>query len=398
MTAFGTTPPPASPAGAPTRLLRRSRTDRIGAGVAGGLGQYFSVDPVLFRVLFATAAFFGGAGVLAYLLAWAAIPEEGTAHAPVDGWVSKLRQRRVPFWLIVAAAALLLWLAAFSWWAPGPFFPVVAVVIVLVVVFGRHGRRSAGAPADDATAPLSSGAGPSSVSLSKDDPAASAAAGPTWMRETRQWVSESRQASRERARRAFPVKIATLLTLVAALVTLGLIDASTGIWLPTYFWFALGIVGAGLLVGMVLRRTPWSMMPLFVLAAAGTIAFAGSHARLHDGVGQRDWTPTTSLSSTYDLAVGQATLDLRSLKDVSARSIRMDVAAGDVRILAPKTMNLTVHANVHFGIVTLDNEGPDHGNGGVSVSRLIEPLSVATGPAITIDVHLATGRIEVFRS
>ncbi|MDQ1461292.1 MAG: hypothetical protein QOI08_2776, partial [Actinomycetota bacterium] len=51
-----TAPPPPPGGRRPQRLLRRSRTDRVGAGVAGGLGEYFSVDPVLFRVLFATAA------------------------------------------------------------------------------------------------------------------------------------------------------------------------------------------------------------------------------------------------------------------------------------------------------------------------------------------------------
>src|SRR3954452_21085063 len=106
----------------PVRRLRRSSTDRIGAGVAGGLGDYFAVDPVLFRVLFATAAFFGGAGVLGYLLAWAAIPEAGTEAAPIDGWVAALRRRRIPFWLVAVAAGTLFWVVAFSWWAPGPFF------------------------------------------------------------------------------------------------------------------------------------------------------------------------------------------------------------------------------------------------------------------------------------
>src|SRR3954469_16860298 len=98
------------------RLLRRNRTNRVAAGVSSGLGDYFGVDPVLFRVLFATSAFFGGAGILAYLLAWAAIPEEGTERAAIDGWVGKLRARRVPFWAIVIAAAVLLYLVAFSWW------------------------------------------------------------------------------------------------------------------------------------------------------------------------------------------------------------------------------------------------------------------------------------------
>lgn len=48
----------------------RSRTDRILFGVAGGLGKYFGVDPVLFRLLFIVLALsFNGAGILLYAIA-----------------------------------------------------------------------------------------------------------------------------------------------------------------------------------------------------------------------------------------------------------------------------------------------------------------------------------------
>ena len=47
------------------------------SGVAGGLGEYFGVDPVIFRVLFAVLSFFGGVGLLMYGLAWLLIPEPG---------------------------------------------------------------------------------------------------------------------------------------------------------------------------------------------------------------------------------------------------------------------------------------------------------------------------------
>src|SRR5947208_14864761 len=110
-------PPPSD-----RRLLRRNRTNRVAAGVSSGLGDYFDVDPVLFRVLFATAAFFGGAGLLAYLLAWAAIPEEGTVRAPIDRFVSWLRHRRIPLWIVAIVGALVLWGVAFSWWVPGHAF------------------------------------------------------------------------------------------------------------------------------------------------------------------------------------------------------------------------------------------------------------------------------------
>jgi len=55
--------------------LRRSRDDRVIAGVCGGLGTYFGLDPVWFRIAFVIMALGGGSGVLFYLIAWIAIPE-----------------------------------------------------------------------------------------------------------------------------------------------------------------------------------------------------------------------------------------------------------------------------------------------------------------------------------
>jgi phage shock protein PspC (stress-responsive transcriptional regulator) len=46
------------------------------AGVAGGIGDYLDVDPVLIRIAFVVAAFAGGTGILAYIIAWIVIPEQ----------------------------------------------------------------------------------------------------------------------------------------------------------------------------------------------------------------------------------------------------------------------------------------------------------------------------------
>lgn len=56
--------------------LYRSRRLRIIGGVAGGLAEYFQIDVVLIRLLWLVAAFVGGGGVLAYIIAWIVIPEE----------------------------------------------------------------------------------------------------------------------------------------------------------------------------------------------------------------------------------------------------------------------------------------------------------------------------------
>jgi len=46
------------------------------AGVCGGLGEYLNVDPVLIRLAWAAFILFGGAGILAYIIAWVIMPEK----------------------------------------------------------------------------------------------------------------------------------------------------------------------------------------------------------------------------------------------------------------------------------------------------------------------------------
>ena len=57
------------------KKLYRSKTDRKIAGVCGGLGEYFGVDSTLVRLAAVVLIFASGAGLLAYLVAWAIIPE-----------------------------------------------------------------------------------------------------------------------------------------------------------------------------------------------------------------------------------------------------------------------------------------------------------------------------------
>ncbi len=61
-----------------TKRLYRSRTNRVLAGVAGGLGDYFDIDPVIFRIIFVVLTLLNGLGLLLYLVFWIVIPEEGT--------------------------------------------------------------------------------------------------------------------------------------------------------------------------------------------------------------------------------------------------------------------------------------------------------------------------------
>jgi phage shock protein C len=72
---------PAATAQERPRVLRRSRDDRVIGGVAGGLGRYFGIDPILLRIAFVVLVFAGGSGILLYLIGWLVIPEERVGDA-----------------------------------------------------------------------------------------------------------------------------------------------------------------------------------------------------------------------------------------------------------------------------------------------------------------------------
>jgi len=59
---------------AQTKKMYRTIDDKVIAGVAGGLAEYFEVDVVIFRLLFVLLVFFGGGGVLAYVIMWIVVP------------------------------------------------------------------------------------------------------------------------------------------------------------------------------------------------------------------------------------------------------------------------------------------------------------------------------------
>jgi len=58
------------------KKLYRSRTDRKIAGICGGLGEYFGIDPTLVRLLFVLGLVFVGGTLLAYILLAIVIPQE----------------------------------------------------------------------------------------------------------------------------------------------------------------------------------------------------------------------------------------------------------------------------------------------------------------------------------
>jgi phage shock protein PspC (stress-responsive transcriptional regulator) len=58
------------------KKLYRSRKDKMLGGVAGGIAEYFEIDPVILRIIFAVTFFVFGGGLLAYIIMWIIIPQE----------------------------------------------------------------------------------------------------------------------------------------------------------------------------------------------------------------------------------------------------------------------------------------------------------------------------------
>jgi len=57
------------------KRLTRSKHDRKIAGICGGMGEYFGIDPTVIRIAWVIFGLCVGGGILAYLIAWLLIPE-----------------------------------------------------------------------------------------------------------------------------------------------------------------------------------------------------------------------------------------------------------------------------------------------------------------------------------
>ena len=78
---------PAGPGGG--KRLERKLNGRWLAGVCAGLADYSGIDPSLIRVIFAVLTLFGGVGAIAYVLAWALVPEEGEQVSIAEKVINK---------------------------------------------------------------------------------------------------------------------------------------------------------------------------------------------------------------------------------------------------------------------------------------------------------------------
>lgn len=348
------TPPPSQPQNQPRRLTRDR--DGVVGGVAGGLGRYFGVDPVVVRVLFVILAITGGFGVLLYAILWIAVPEEDgadVAGAESHGASAARRFGDAPPWaqaLIVIGIGLIVAINV-STGQPSLFW-VLALVVVGIVLFQQGDDRRAHPARPPSAAP------PNPTGQSGGPPAAGGA--PPHMARA-SWPSPPPAPPRP----AEPASMLGQLTIAAALLVTGAGAALDNLGvlalgLREYLALGLAVIGLGLLVGAWVGRARWLGLLGLLLVPPLLIAGVAEDFRFSGEIGERTFTPASAdqLPDRYRLLAGELEVDLSELElDRAAGPVEVDagVTFGELRIVVGDDVDVEVRGGVRGGeIVAFD--------------------------------------------
>ena len=139
------------------KRLERSRSDRMLAGVCGGLARYFGISAAFYRVGFVVLTILGGASILMYVAAILVIPDEGKEDSIA---ATVLRERRGRPWPLVGlglvGVAGIVLLSHVTFWPHGDAAWVLLLIAGALILWVTHYRQEREAtapppPADDAT-------------------------------------------------------------------------------------------------------------------------------------------------------------------------------------------------------------------------------------------------------
>lgn len=436
---------PDRPAGAPTapRPLRRSKDDRVGAGVAGGLGKFFGVDPIIFRVLFVALTFMGLAGVVAYLLCYAVIPEEGAVNSKLDRAIAAMRQRGVPIWVGIVVALGISWLFVFSWWSPVPFVPLAVVAVILALGISRlrpaqeHTANPvqpppmhpapmrppssspdwAGSDDDEPTVSLLkdggntggvAGASPTAALADLDapwtgstppGPVPESSAVPSASAQLREWWSETQVASKQRGRRGWVTEAVAYALLGTVWLVLALVSLGSPIPVQAFLWTGFGVIFGCTLIGALVRRPRWRML-VGVGFITALILLVGTYpVRIGDPTGQLETRPTSvsEIKGAYRMFGGEQILDLRSV-DFSDRTAGTHITqgAGHVKVMVPGDVDIVLDAKARYGEVRA------FGNSTGGLHNRLEETNLGDdglgGGTLRLTIDLLAGQIDIVRS
>jgi phage shock protein PspC (stress-responsive transcriptional regulator) len=398
-------PPPQPPPAYRRPALRRSVTDRKIAGVAGGLGRYFGIDPLIFRVVLLTLAVFGGSGLLLYGVGWLLVPEEGSDESEVARLLNGRATPKIIGGILLAVVGLIaVGNFAHTGFGFGGFAALVALVIAAYLISRNDNDKPLVAPRQAAPpqppptyyGPQAPGAYGQTTGTAYTDtpPPAPAYVPPAWTPPPAPaWTPPPPRPKSPLGR----VTVSLALVAAGALVAWNL-ATTHDVPAEVVFAVCLAVVGLGLVVGAFLGRARGLIVVGAVLVVATSIA-AISHVGFRGGVGDRTWAPHTvaGVHDVYRLGIGESTLDLSQVQFAPGDTvdIRVRQGIGDLTILLPDGVPADVDMDVNAGAVRLPTGAERHGT---SVHRRYVDPRDATSPVITIDAELGVGSMEVRRA
>jgi phage shock protein PspC (stress-responsive transcriptional regulator) len=324
---------------APKRLTR-TRADRVIGGVCGGLGRYFNVDPLLFRIGAVALVFLGGAGILLYLAALLLVPNEDQPAPIAPGAQGRNRA------LVIAGVVALLIVAWPFLLFGGALFAGVGIPLAVLVGAGVLVWW------------LVSGEGPSG---SAGDIARRAALG-----------------------------VAVVIGCFILFFVAGFGAGAGPDWLVPALVVA---AGAAIAAGAFLKPVRWLVPPAMTIAlAAGVVAAADID--FDGGIGQREYRPGSSvdLRDHYDLGIGELVVDLRDT-DLPKGDVPLDldVGIGEARVIVPDDVCVATNAEVGAGNIAIF--GRDHG--GIDAFYENSPTAKPTTTRLLLHADVGMGEVRV---
>ncbi|MBT2542131.1 PspC domain-containing protein [Streptomyces sp. ISL-44] len=418
--------PPAGP-GAPQPPdarppLRRSKRDKVLAGVCGGLGRYFDLDPVIFRIVLGVLAVTGGVGLIFYGFAWLLLPQEGEE----DSEAKKMLTGRVEGATLAAVFAALVGCALFLSMLDNGVLAVFSVLVILALggaSYWSQRRRTANPVETEAPAPPETKAPPTP-------------GGPSWWRDPLVkdgttgpvgttgylWGPADSAPAEPGAAPAVPAKAPAAparprggiggRVFVLALIA-GIIGASVdwhgrplGEALQTGLAAALVVFGLGLAVSSLLGRTGFGTVVLAVLTA-GLLAGA---AVLPRDIGtdwqEVDWRPAAvaDVRPVYEAGTGLATLDLSRLDVPKGTTLAVGASldAGRLKVIVPREVTAEADVSIRLGDIQMPGDTSDdvrvRGGGEHRQTTLPPPAGTEAGGTIKLHLDTGVGQVEVARA
>ncbi|HEY7468335.1 MAG TPA: LiaF domain-containing protein [Acidimicrobiia bacterium] len=195
-------------------------------------------------------------------------------------------------------------------------------------------------------------------------------------------------------RRHYGAIVTGVLLIVAGglwmLDALDVVELRVAIVLPTI----LAVVGIALIIGAFDGpHTGLVVAGVFLSLAVIAVAAAPENA-FHGGIGERTIrvTDETLLAPRYDVGLGELTLNLSQLTLTESTEVAATVGAGEIRVLLPSDIPVSIEASAGAGQIDLLGQTAD----GISVSKTYVSDEFETAEVtLTLDLDVAAGNIEV---